>query len=44
MAEQRGIKKICAAGSILQTQPLFSTTFLPMLPSQESDLLKVLFL
>ncbi|KAK7348992.1 hypothetical protein VNO80_23804 [Phaseolus coccineus] len=39
MAEQKGIKKICA-GSILQTQPL-STTFLPMLPRQESDLLQV---
>ncbi|CAJ1932885.1 unnamed protein product [Sphenostylis stenocarpa] len=39
MAEQKGIKKICA-GSIWHTQPL-STTFLPMLPNQESDLLPV---
>ncbi|XP_014519772.1 putative Myb family transcription factor At1g14600 [Vigna radiata var. radiata] len=42
MAEQKGIKKICA-GSILQTQPL-STTFLPMLPSQASDFLQVAYL
>ncbi|KAG2377244.1 putative Myb family transcription factor [Vigna angularis] len=42
MAEQKGIKKICA-GSILQTKPL-STTFLPMLPSQASDFLQVAYL
>ncbi|XP_061373376.1 myb family transcription factor MOF1-like [Gastrolobium bilobum] len=39
MAEQKGIKEICA-GTIWQTQPHFSTTF-PMLPKQQSDLLQV---
>ncbi|QCD89163.1 hypothetical protein DEO72_LG4g102 [Vigna unguiculata] len=42
MAEQKGIKKICAA-SIFQTQSL-STTFLPMLPTQPSDFLQVAYL